>query len=55
MTSSYTNRIVPITLTCRSSLDDIEQMATTVLAPIFHTEAAATNPIKVKMLHFKLM
>ncbi|KAI8056830.1 hypothetical protein BDF22DRAFT_740335 [Syncephalis plumigaleata] len=43
----YTNRIVPITLTCRSSLDDIEQMATTVLAPIFHTEDAATNPIKL--------
>ncbi|RKP24630.1 hypothetical protein SYNPS1DRAFT_16893 [Syncephalis pseudoplumigaleata] len=42
----YTNRIVPITLTCRSQLDDIERMATTVLAPIFHTEDAAEHPIK---------
>ncbi|KAI9593015.1 hypothetical protein BDF19DRAFT_449199 [Syncephalis fuscata] len=42
----YTNRLVPITLTCRSNMEDIERMATTVLAPIFHTEDAADHPIK---------
>ncbi|RKP09809.1 hypothetical protein THASP1DRAFT_13776, partial [Thamnocephalis sphaerospora] len=32
----YTNRIIPITRTCRSEISEIEQLAEQVLAPAFH-------------------